>query len=228
MGQSVNSNGAIFLSAGVPDPAAPHFMKAADSAAISAVVSALVYVALGRRQLIWGGHPAITPMIWAFAEGMGVNYGAWVKLYQSGFFVDEFPEETAKFDNLVITPKVDNDVVASLSLMREAMIEHSQFGAAVFVGGMEGIMTEFELFKKLAPDSAILPIMTAGGAAEILGERIGADEEFAKERDYIALLHDKLGIDPNEQRYASPAEQPPNVADRISRPSAPERDASAK
>src|SRR5258705_4522652 len=38
---------------------------------------------LGRRLLVWGGHPAITPMIWAAANDMGVDYGAWVHLYQS-------------------------------------------------------------------------------------------------------------------------------------------------
>lgn len=38
---------AIFLSAGVSDPAKSHFLGEADTAAISAVVSALLFVALG-------------------------------------------------------------------------------------------------------------------------------------------------------------------------------------
>lgn len=45
-------------------------------------------------------------MVWAHAEAMGVDYAAWVKLYQSAFFEDEFPEETALFDNVVVTPEV--------------------------------------------------------------------------------------------------------------------------
>lgn len=221
MGQSVNPNGAVFLSAGVPDPAKDHFMGEADTAAISAAVSALLYVTLGRRKLVWGGHPAITPMVWAYAEALDVDYGAWVKLYQSAFFEDEFPEETAKFDNVVVTPEVPKDMIASLAIMRKQMLEETTFGAAVFVGGMKGIMEEFELFKIKAPEAAILPIMTAGGAAEILGHEIDADAAFAEQRDYVALLHEQLEIDPNERRYPSPAEQPQAVVDRIKRPAAP-------
>ena len=56
---------AIFLSAGVPDPKrGPEYAATADTVAICAAVSALVHVALGRRLLVWGGQPAITPMIW--------------------------------------------------------------------------------------------------------------------------------------------------------------------
>lgn len=221
MGQSVNPSGAVFLSAGVPDPTAKHFMGEADTAAISAAVSALLYVTLGRRQLVWGGHPSITPMVWAHAEAMGVDYSAWVKLYQTDYFKDDFPEETAKFDNVVITPKVPEDQTASLVVMRQRMLDETSFGAAVFVGGMQGIMEEFDLFKVKAPDAAILPIMTAGGAAEILGQQIKADPEFAQQRDYVALLHYQLGIHPSEQRYPTPAEQPEAVADRLRRPPAP-------
>lgn len=218
MGQSVNANGAIFLSAGVPDPTKPHFMQEADTAAISAAVSALLYVALGRRQLVWGGHPSITPMVWAYAEAMNIDYAAWVTLYQSDIFADDFPEETERFKNVVVTPEVDGDRAASLAIMRRRMVEETEYGAAVFVGGMQGIMEEYELFREFAPNAAILPIMTAGGAAEILGQQIGAARAFAEQRDYVLLLHDQLGIDPNERRYSSPAEQPSAIEDRILRP----------
>src|SRR5580692_8712294 len=80
---------AIFLSAGVPDPKrGPQYAKTADTVAITAAVSALVHVTLGRRLLVWGGQPAITPMIWVIAEGLGIEYGDWVKLYQSKHFKD--------------------------------------------------------------------------------------------------------------------------------------------
>ena len=94
-------NSAIFLSASVPDPRrSPKYFSTADPIAIGAAVSALVYVTLGRRLLVWGGHPAITPMIWAAAEDMGVDYAAWVHLYQSRLFQDEFPAENARFQNV--------------------------------------------------------------------------------------------------------------------------------
>ena len=44
---------AIFLSAGVPDPKrAQQYAKTADTIAITAAVSALVHVTLGRRLLV--------------------------------------------------------------------------------------------------------------------------------------------------------------------------------
>lgn len=218
MGQSVNPNGAIFLSAGIPDPAAKHFVREADSAAISAAISGLLYVVLGRRRLVWGGHPAITPIVWAFCDAMNVDYGAWVKLYQSSIFADEFPAETVKFNNVVITPEVTNDVPASLAVMRERMLAETDFSAAVFLGGMKGIFDEFELFKKMTPAAMILPIISTGGAAAVLGEQLGVGAEFARQRDYIALFHRQLGIDPNEMRYASPVDQPRELHERIVHP----------
>lgn len=220
MGQPVNPNGAIFLSAGVPDSSAKHFVAEADSAAISAAVSALIYVTMGRRRLVWGGHPAITPMIWAYAEAMEIDYGAWVKLYQSAIFDDEFPAETKLFQNVVVTPTINGDRDRSLALMRERMMEETDFAAAVFVGGMQGILDEYSLFRDHAPNAVILPIMSTGGAAEVLGREIDADVKFAEELDYIALLHEALEIDPNERRYASPQAQPAQVEARIIRPSA--------
>ncbi len=193
---------AVFLSAGVPDPSAPHFEGEGDSAAIAAAVSALLYVTLGRRQLIWGGHPAITPMVWAFAEAMDVNYGDWVTLYQSAVFGDMFPEETARFRNVVITDAVGNDRQASLALMRQRMIGENHFGAAVFVGGMRGIFDEHRMIAERWPDARILPVMSTGGAAERLGKDLDAARPFAEELDYVALFFEQLGIEPGEARSA--------------------------
>lgn len=217
MGQ-LGQPGAIFLSAGVPDPTAGHFVGEGDVSAISAAVSALLYVTLGRRRLVWGGHPAITPMIWAFAEAMRIDYGAWVTLYLSGLFEDDFPEETAHFHNVVKVEPVADNLQASLSKMRNRMIEETAYEAAVFVGGMAGLFEEYELFKERAPAAAILPIMSTGGAARLIGQQIGADGLFEANLDYVDLLHSALGIDPNERRYVTPAEQPAEPAERIASP----------
>lgn len=217
MGQ-LSKDGAVFLSAGVPDPSAEHYVGPADTVAISAAVSALLQVTLGRRRLVWGGHPSITPMVWAFAESMGVEYADWVVLYQSLFFRDEFPDETEKFRNVVFTDRVDGDQSASLGVMRNRMIEETEFAAAVFVGGMQGVRDEYDLFARKAPQASILPIMSTGGAAAALGESIGADRIFATNLDYVALMYDQLGIDPNERRYARVADQPTNLTERIQTP----------
>jgi len=193
-------NSAVFLSAGVPDPSAPHFEGEGDSAAIAAAISALLYVTLGRRQLIWGGHPAITPMVWAFAEAMDVDYGDWVTLYQSAVFEDMFPEETARFKNVIVTEAVGNDKQASLAVMRQRMIGENRFGAAVFIGGMRGIFVEHQMIVERSPEARILPVMSTGGAAEKLGREFRAARPFAEELDYVALFLDQLAIDPNEER----------------------------
>ncbi|MFH7375956.1 hypothetical protein RA263_28030, partial [Pseudomonas syringae pv. tagetis] len=71
----MNINAAIFLSASVPDGRGENrYAQTADTVAIATAVGALVHVVLGRRRLVWGGHPAITPMVYAVAEGLGVDY----------------------------------------------------------------------------------------------------------------------------------------------------------
>lgn len=190
----------IFLSAGVPDPTAKHFMGEGDTAAISALVSALLFVALGRRPIVWGGHPAITPMIWAYAEALSVDYAKWVTLYQSKFFEDDFPEENARFGNVIVTEAVQGDRERSLEIMRRRMLSESSFEAAVFAGGMGGIFEEYRLVTELAGQAIILPIVSTGGAAAALGAEIKASRDLSDELDYVALLFDRLSIDPNEPR----------------------------
>lgn len=217
MGQLM-SQGAVFLSAGVPDPSAAHFVREADSVAISSAVSALLQVTLGRRKLVWGGHPSITPMVWAFSESIGVDYGDWVLLYQSRRFEDEFPEENERFQNVVYTDRVGDDVNASLAVMRSRMLEENRFDAAVFVGGMRGVLDEYELFRNRAPEAAVLPIMSTGGAAQVLGQEIEAPAALATNLDYVELLYDQLAIDPNERRYTKLADQPTDIEARLFRP----------
>lgn len=190
----------IFLSASVPDPTAKHFIGEGDTAAISALVSALLFVALGRRPIVWGGHPAITPMVWAYAQALDVDYGKWVTLYQSEFFKEDFPEENARFGNVIVTEAVKDDREGSLERMRRRMLSENSFEAAIFVGGMGGIFDEYRLVTELASDATILPIMSTGGAAAALGAEIKAGSDLSNELDYVALLFDRLSIDPNEPR----------------------------
>ncbi|QIK97127.1 hypothetical protein G7076_03000 [Sphingomonas sp. HDW15A] len=193
-------------------------MGEGDSAAITAAVSALLYVALGRRRLVWGGHPAITPMVWSVAEAMNVDYSGWVRLYQTLAFKDDFPEETAKFQNVVFTEAVGSDIPLSLEVMRKKMIGDTSFDVAVFIGGMAGIMEEYELIRASACPVKIIPLASTGGAALSLHQQVQADPELEEELDYVSLFHKQLEIDPNERRYRTPSEQPVEIADRITVP----------
>ena len=207
---------AIFLSAGVPDPQrGPEYAATADTVAITAAVSALVYVVLGRRPLVWGGHPAITPMVAIVADEIGVDYGAWVRLYQSRFFEDEFPEDNARFHNVTYIDKVDGDREKSLLAMRESMFSQHIFKAAVFVGGMGGILDEFTLFRRLQPRADIVPVVSTGGATRRVGEQVSQlSPDLKDDLDYIALFHRHLGISVREERFRRPEDQPRDAEQR--------------
>ena len=208
---------AIFLSAGVPDPKrGPEYAVTADTVAINAAVSALVHVTLGRRPLVWGGHPAITPMVWEVAKSLEVDYGKWVTLYQTSFFEDAYPEDNEQFKNTVFTEKVEGDREASLLEMRRRMFSDRVFGGAVFIGGMGGIIDEFNLFKRYQPKASLVPVISTGGAALTLVDHMSVDsEDLAVDLDYIALLHRHLNISTSERRYASPEDQPAELEERL-------------
>lgn len=208
---------AIFLSASVPDPKrGTHYAQSADTVAIAAAVSALVHVTLGRRMLVWGGHPAITPMIWVTAENMGIDYGQWVRLYQSLYFKDEYPEDNERFKNVTFTDAVDNDRERSLRLMRERMFNEHKFQAAVFIGGMKGILDEYELFRSMQPNASTLPVVSTGGAVLDVAKRMApVPHDLAEDLDYVALFHRHLAISTKELRYPRPGEQPAKPADRL-------------
>jgi len=213
---------AIFLSAGVPDPKrGPQYAATADTVAITAAVSALVHVTLGRRLLVWGGQPAITPMIWVVSQDIGVNYGHWVRLYQSRHFKDEFPEDNERFNNVVYTEDVEKDREKSLLAMRERMFSEHKFKAAVFIGGMGGIVHEYEMFRRLQPEAAVIPVISTGGATLEVGAQVGSlAPDLTEDRDYVALFHRHLDVSVREERFESPALQPAVVEERFWQPPA--------
>ncbi|EHK9050194.1 hypothetical protein RH728_003931 [Vibrio vulnificus] len=213
----INLSDSIFLSASVPDPKrAPEFANSSNSVAITSAVRALIHVTLGRRVLVWGGHPAITPMIKVVAEEMGVDYGQWVKLYQSKYFEDQFPEDNQAFKNIIYTENIENDLRKSLLHMRERMFEENTFKAAVFIGGMGGIVDELKLFQKHQPDKDIIPVISTGGAALKVAELTNkqSDNELCNELDYVRLFHHRLGVSTREIRFRNPQFQPEELEAR--------------
>lgn len=212
----MNPNAPVFLSASVPDPLrAQRYAETADSVAIASAVGALVHVLLGRRRLVWGGHPAITPMVYSVAEGLGVDYSQWVTLYQSEYFQDRYPEDNEKFQNIIFTPK-EATREHSLYLMRQQMLGDNAFGAGVFIGGMEGIIDEFHLFREMNQAAVVLPVTSTGGAVrDIAVEMPNIPADFDADLDYVALFHRHLGIPASERRYPRPSEQPADLGQRL-------------
>jgi hypothetical protein len=186
----------IFLSASVPQPGRGNFHETADPFLIQFAVRELMMLTLGRRQIVWGGHPAITPMIWAICEDLGVTYSSAVHLYQSRFFSNVFPEENDNFSNLTVVDAVREDREASLAKMRKEMLT-GDFQAAVFIGGMEGIFKEHELFTNMHPGVLILPVFSPGGAAQVLATQLGMNDDRV---DFGNLFSQNLGISQSELR----------------------------
>lgn len=190
--------GAIFLSASVPVKGRGNYYEDADPFLIQFAVRELLVVALGRRLIVWGGHPAITPMVWSVCEDLGVQYGESVLLFQSRYFEDQFPEENARFKNVRYVDAVDNDECKSLELLRRTMLEQD-FEAGVFIGGMEGVEHEYQLFSEMHPRVRTLLVDAPGGAAR----QLACDSKVATNRiDFLHLYAEHLEIDLTRPRNA--------------------------
>lgn len=208
----------IFLSASIPLPERyPKYYETADIIAIRDAVIALSSIALTEHRIIWGGHPSITPLIYYVIEKMLINKldrEDWdlpmnekektlidiklkgkiqnhVTLYQSLFFKDDFPPENDKFQNVVLTENV-GDVHSSIQHMRKRMFTENKFSAAVFLGGMDGIEVEYNMFKEYHPDALVLPIASTGAATKIVYDNLFPNdlknERFLRDYGYMSLF----------------------------------------
>jgi hypothetical protein len=195
---------AIFLSASVPIVGRGDYYKTAEPFLIQSAVRELVTAALGRRLIVWGGHPAITPMVWAVCEDLGVSFSKAVVLYQSRFFADMFPEENRKFANVEYVDAVAGNREASLLSMRRAMLSRADLVAAVYVGGMEGILQEHALFTQFHPKATTITVPAAGGAAlELAGQLGQLNEDERRNVDFARLFHTRLNIAVDEPRVGA-------------------------
>lgn len=185
----------IFLSASIPlQERDPQYIETADIIAIRDAVIALTTVVLPRYRLIWGGHPSITPLIYHVMEKLNLNIQEHVTLYQSRFFEKYFPKDNNKFKNIVLTDIVDDDRESSLLHMRGRMLGESEFAAGIFIGGMEGVEEEYDMFIEKHPKALALPIASTGAAAKkIYDERFtDKNERLVKDYAYMSLFQKYL------------------------------------
>lgn len=188
----------IFLSAGVPTADRnPIYYETADVIAIRDSVIALASTVLATNDyhLIWGGQPAITPLIALVLERFNLKMSDRVTLYQSYEFERFFPKENENVGRIIYTEKKESRA-ASLQFMREQMIGDHDYEAAVFIGGMEGIQDEYEIFKRFHPDALCLPIASTGAAARILYDQHPGEfnEKLLTELSYTSLFKEMLGL----------------------------------
>jgi SLOG-like protein len=186
----------IFLSSSVPLPSRnPAYFETADPIAIRDAIRALIAAVVPVGTIVFGGHPAITPMIRLILLNRGLSVSPYVELFQSRFFEEQFPPEVREFENLILVDAVGNNLDASVNAMRESMIRSHDFRAAVFIGGMEGVENEYQMFRRIHPTKPVFPIASTGAAAlRIHREHTPNHLELLNDLKYLSLFRRLLNI----------------------------------
>jgi hypothetical protein len=150
-----------------------------------------------RLQLIFGGHPAITPMVRLQIAQTGASVGDFIVLYQSRYFQATFPLDNAAFERVELIDAVPGDRAGSLELMRNAMLA-APVMAGLFIGGMEGVEAEYTHLRRLQPNVPAFPIASTGAAAARIFEN---DPELRRnypelldEISYLSLMRNLIDI----------------------------------
>lgn len=190
---------AVFVSASIPDPA--RWEGDFDALEITDAVVALARAFLTAGfQLVTAAHPTIAPLLLYVAAEFPSVAAERVTVYQSDLFTDVLPTATRRFEadgvgRLIWTEAAEGDRPEpgawdeSLRIMRQQMLGETTPRAACFVGGMDGIQTEFSLFTELFPGRPTYPAGRPGGEARALAQRRDSDlgRRLATEDSYPAL-----------------------------------------
>ena len=184
------------MSASIPDPKRhPKYWKTSDNTAIRDAVRALAELFSTKGQLVYGGHPAITPLISYIVERQHRDDRKRIHIYQSQWFEDKMPVENSAFETMTVVPSMET-LPESLQKMREEMFAAYPYKAAIFIGGMEGIEDEYRLFHELHPKAQIFPVASTGAAARLLFKENQSDydPELATNYSYASLFRRLLKV----------------------------------
>jgi len=193
------ANQRLFLSASFPSGPRGEPFQPYDVAAIADAVTALTRAVLAARgTLVFGAHPTISPLVLMVASEL--DHPPPVEIYQSRHFEERIPEETRRLiesglGTIRWTPADPNgDRDESLRRMREEMLSSGPLAAALFVGGMEGVVDEYESVGERKPPIPRLALWAPGGAARRLPPGHHPVEvrlaESLKSRRYPALARE--------------------------------------
>lgn len=183
----------IFLSASIPIPGR-EFYGTEDVVAIREAVMAFTKVCMEKQlPFYFGGHPAITPLIWEIARDYSKgDFRKLIRIYQSSFFIGKTPKEVSFFDNIIWTDRREK-ISDSISLMRTQMFKENETSTAVFIGGMKGIIDEYNMIKSIYSDVKVLPIATTGAASAQLCKDLGIDNpDLLDNYSYVSLFRKYL------------------------------------
>lgn len=191
----------VFLSASVPKAGSGWENARLDLNVDEAVISLTRTVFAEGGQLVFGGHPSISPLVLTIASeyaALREKEEPLALIYQSAMFRDRVPEQTVMlmqlgYGEIVWTPIAEGEswnedpvtkrpiVPKSLRKMREDMIRETSPAAFIAAGGMEGIVEEVNLFRELVPGAPVFAIATTGGASATLAEKVDGVRAIDKE-----------------------------------------------
>lgn len=200
--------GSIFLSVGVPRTDSALYDQC-DPMLIQAALRTFLYTVLGRKHLVFGGHPTISPLILAVCEDIGVDNGSAVTVYQTEFLEEKAPKVNATFGNLVKV-NAESTLETSLEALREVMLSSHEFETAVFIGGQEETLQDHELFRDRHPSVKVIALRSTGGASASIASNEDASDEptttqcpeagYDELLDYVGLFTNGLNIGLNSER----------------------------
>lgn len=160
----------MFLSAGLPSGDHARDFRPYDVTAITEAVTAVAEAVLAAGgRILFGAHPAVSPLLLMVAGDVGRRNV--VEIFQSRRFAGEVKAEALElvargFGESHWTDRMPGrDVADDLRRMREEMIDSGPLDAAVFIGGMDGVLAEYAMVAERRPSVPLLPIRSAGGAA---------------------------------------------------------------
>jgi hypothetical protein len=173
----------IFLSASVPLPSRdPIYFRTGDPIAIRDAVRALTMVVVERgAELVFGGHPAITPMIRLQIAQAGRNVGDLFVLFQSRFFQTVLPLDNSAFPRVHLVNEISGDPEASLERLRIVMLS-GRFDGSFFIGRMDNVEKEYTMFQRMHKGVPAFPVASTGAAAKRL-----FDADTVMKRDHPEL-----------------------------------------
>jgi hypothetical protein len=226
----------VFLSASEPYEGRPReFRDSQNLVNIRAAVRAICAHVLRQGPLVFGGHPAITPLARGIADRIRNDTqrkdpkaaAPRLLMFQSRLYVSKESPDVALIDAHDADGRIASKVGwrnMSLLRMRYEMLGYknaaplqpklksfqfelgerrrkqlgtTDFRAAFFVGGMEGVISEFHIFRSFHPQTPAYPLASTGAAARVLLDGAGisnANLKTALEKDtaYSLLLEQLL------------------------------------
>lgn len=184
----------LFLSASIPMPGREYY-ETANILAIREAVMAFTKVCMELEiPFYFGGHPAISPLVYQIAKEYNSSFSSNIIIYQSLYFKNQTPPEVSYYQNIVWTEKKET-IDLSIEHMRKEMFK-TPTECAVFIGGMEGIIKEAKLIHSIQPSTKLLPIINTGGACADLPKQTELKCDSLTENEcsyaYVYLLREYL------------------------------------